>query len=65
MKMNAADSGCRRMPRDAGFQRGGTNKGETLIASTLVAIGFALAVLLYALRHAPEGDEHGDEFHRK
>jgi hypothetical protein len=48
---------------DAGSQKGGANKGDTLIALSLFASTFGLVVLLNALLRAPEGYEDGDGFH--
>jgi hypothetical protein len=36
-----------------------------MILAGLFAIASGLAALLYALRHAPEGYENGDGFHRR
>ena len=48
--------------QNAGFQKSGTNKGDTLIAFSLFASAFGI-VLLNALLRAPEGYEDGDGFH--
>ena len=49
--------------RDAGSQKGGANKGDTLIAFSLLASAVGMVVLLNALLRAPEGYEDGDGFH--
>ena len=49
--------------QDAGSQKGGANKGETLIAFSLLASAAGVVVLLNSLLRAPEGYEDGDGFH--
>jgi hypothetical protein len=49
--------------QDAGAQKGGANKGETLVAFSLLASAVSLVVLLNAILRAPEGYEDGDGFH--
>ncbi len=47
----------------AGSQKEGANKGETLIAFSLLASAAGVVVLLNALLRAPEGYEDGNKFH--
>jgi hypothetical protein len=49
--------------RDAGSQKGEANKGDTLIAFSLLASAVGMVVLLNALLRAPEGSEDGGGFH--
>jgi hypothetical protein len=49
--------------RDAGSQKDGANKGDTLIEFSLLASAVGMVVLLSALLRAPEGYEDGDGFH--